>query len=103
MAFGMQGVMTATSGQGVALGAYMLEAANLVRGVKGCALYVVQLSTTAEDTVLITEVWASEDDHAASLGIPEVRALIGRARPLIAGMTHHKALLLGGVGVGDIL
>ncbi len=99
MKFGMQVVMTATPGKGDELAALMLDASKLVSKLKGCQIYVVQLSTSEKDTVLITEVWESEDDHKASLSVPEIRELIGRARPLIATMVHHNAKPLGGVGI----
>ena len=99
MKFGMQVVMTAIHGKGEELAAIMLDASKLVSKLKGCLIYVVQLSTSEKDTVLITEVWASVEDHKASLSVPEIRELIGNARPLIAGMAHHTAKPLGGVGI----
>lgn len=99
MKFGMQVVMTAIPGKGEELAAIMLDASKRVSKLKGCLIYVVQLSTSKKDTVLITEVWASVEDHKASLSAPEIRELIGNARPLIAGMVHHTAKPLGGVGI----
>jgi len=99
MKFGMQVTMTAMPGKGEELAAIMLEASKLVSTLKGCRIYVVQLSTSEKDTVLITEVWDSEEDHKASLSVPEIRELIGTARPLIASMKHHTAKPIGGVGI----
>jgi len=62
MKFGMQVAMTAVSGKGEELAAIMLDASKLVSTLKGCQIYVVQLSTSEKDTVLITEVWDSEED-----------------------------------------
>ena len=99
MKFGMQVVMTATPGKGEELASIMLKAAKLVSKLKGCQVYIVQLSTSEKDTVLITEVWNSEEDHKASLSVPEIRELIGKAKPLIVSLTHHMAKPLGGVGI----
>ncbi|MBT8113826.1 MAG: antibiotic biosynthesis monooxygenase [Arenicella sp.] len=99
VAFGMQVVMTATSGNGEQLAALMLQASELVAPLKGCKLYLVQLSTSAQDSALITEVWESKEDHAASLSVPAVQEIISRARPLIADMAHHTGIPLGGHGI----
>ncbi len=97
--FGMQVVMTAAPGKGNDLAQIMLAASKLLEKLEGCQMYVVQLSRSEEDTVLITEVWESQEDHKASLSVPDIRALIGKARPLIINMTHHSATPLGGVGI----
>jgi len=99
MSFGMQVVMTAVPEKGEELGSLMLEASELVSTLQGCKLYVVQLSSSEKDTVLITEVWESKEDHKASLSLPEIQELIGKARPLISGMVHHAGNPLGGHGI----
>lgn len=98
MKFGMQAILTAVPNQGHALAKIMLEAASVVASVKGCERYIVQQSLTDEAKVLITEVWASQEDHQASLSNEQVRALIARAKPIIAAMEHHPAQFLGGYG-----
>ena len=63
----------------------------------GCELYLVSTSETDDDdAVWITEVWRSEDDHDASLLLSGVPELIGRARPLIAGMGESQRLKVRG-------
>ena len=99
MKFGMQAVLTATPNEGQALAQIMLEASAIVASLQGCELYVVQQALTDETKVLITEVWASQADHQASLSNEQVRALIGRAKPIIARMEHHPAKCLGGHGL----
>jgi len=54
----------------------------------GCVSYVVAADVDDPNCVWITEVWASEDDHKASLQLPSVQSAISRARPLIVGMTR---------------
>jgi len=99
MSFGMHVVMTAIPEKGEELGSLMLEASKLVSSLKGCKLYVVQLSSSEKDAVLITEVWDSKEDHKASLSLPAIQELIGKARPLISGMVHHAGNPLGGHGI----
>jgi quinol monooxygenase YgiN len=66
----------------------------------GCRSYVVARDTKDEDGVWITEVWDSAAQHKASLEIPEVRAVIQKAMPLIAGFdSHQETEPVGGVGI----
>jgi quinol monooxygenase YgiN len=99
MEFGMQAVLTAHAGQGAELAELMLEASRLVGHLSGCKIYIVQRAITDVDKILITEVWADQASHQASLQDPAIRELIGRARPLIAGMEHLPATPLGGKGL----
>jgi len=55
---------------------------------------------TDPDALWITEVWASREDHAASLQLPEVREAIAIGRPLIAGFGERfETEPVGGVGL----
>lgn len=99
MKFGMQAVLTATEGKGDELADIMLQASHAVSNVNGCVLYIVQQSVTDESKILITEVWESKEAHQASLANQKVRELIGKAKPIIAGMEHHPASLVGGHGI----
>lgn len=80
--YGIIGQLNATPGNGQALAAIFKE--DLVP-MNGCVSYVVATDPKEPDTLWITEVWASKEDHAASLQLPAVQEMIGRARPLIAG------------------
>lgn len=55
----------------------------------GCLSYIVAKDQQNPDALWITEVWDSAESHKASLDLPEVQAMIGRARPLIAGMDNR--------------
>ncbi|MGI8999951.1 MAG: putative quinol monooxygenase [Candidatus Limnocylindria bacterium] len=98
--FGLHGSLLATPGQRDALVKHMLDAAALMEDAPGCDLYLVSTSETDDDeAVWITEIWRTEADHDASLSLPGVPELIGRARPLIAGMGDSQRLVpIGGVG-----
>lgn len=98
--FGLHGSIVAQPGQGDALVEHMLEASRLMDDAPGCELYLVSTSETDDDeAVWITEIWRTEADHDGSLSLPGVPDLIGRARPLIAGMGDSQRLVpIGGVG-----
>jgi len=98
--FGLHGSLLATPGKRDALVEYMLAAAELMEIAPGCELYLVSTSEADDDAVWITEVWRSEADHDASLSLPGVPELIGRARPLIAGMGDSQRLRVLGKGRG---
>ena len=60
----------------------------LVGGTKdmpGCQSYVLAEDPTDENAVWITEVWASETAHKASLQLQSVKDAIAKGRELIAG------------------
>jgi len=98
--FGLSGRILAHHGQGDALAEVLLEAARLLEGDEQCELYVVSRSPDDPEAVWVTEVWADEAAHAASLERDDVRALIGRGRPLIAGFGDQVRLRpLGGKGL----
>lgn len=67
----------------------------------GCVSYVVANDTMREDALWVTEVWESAEAHAASLGLPEVRAAIEKGRPLIVGFEGRtETQPVGGLGLG---
>ncbi len=96
--FGLHGSIVAQPGQRGALVEHMLEASRLMDDAPGCELYLVSVSETDDDAVWITEVWRTEADHDASLSLPGVPELIGRARPLIARMGDSQRLRVLGEG-----
>jgi quinol monooxygenase YgiN len=64
----------------------------------GCRLYVVGVSETEPDLIWVNEVWESKDHHAASLQLPETRAAIARAMPMLTGeFTGQELTVAGGL------
>lgn len=55
-----------------------------VAKMPGCTSYAVAEDATAEHILWVTELWQSEQDHNASLGLRQVQEAMPRARPLIA-------------------
>lgn len=80
--FGLIGKMRATAGNRDALLAILLEGTT---AMPGCLSYIVARDPADADAIWITEVWDGRESHRASLQLPQVRAAIARARPLIAG------------------
>jgi quinol monooxygenase YgiN len=51
----------------------------------GCLVYEVGIDPAEPDTVFVVELWTSAEAHRASLALPDVRASIAAARPLLSG------------------
>jgi quinol monooxygenase YgiN len=66
----------------------------------GCDLYVVGASCDDEVTVWVTEVWRSRELHEASLALPEAKAAIAEAMPMLTGeFTKQELSVAGGLGL----
>ncbi|MBX3206838.1 MAG: antibiotic biosynthesis monooxygenase [Labilithrix sp.] len=100
MLFGLFGKMTAVEGQRDALAANLLRAADLMKAVPGCLLYVVSTSETDPLAVWVTEIWRDATAHGASLSMPGVRDLINATMPLLAGAPEGTRFTpVGGKGL----
>jgi quinol monooxygenase YgiN len=100
MLFGLFGKLTANEGQRDALATQLLRAADLMKAVPGCLLYVVNTSDAEPDAVWVTEIWRDENAHGASLSMPGVRDLIQSTMPLLAGAPEGTRFRpIGGKGL----
>lgn len=79
---------TARPGQRDALVEHLLSAASGLREIAGCQLYLINTSPTEPQSVWVTEVWQSQQEHDASLHTPDAQAAISRVLPLLAA--PHK-------------
>ncbi len=71
-----------------------------VGAMAGCISYVIALDHSDADALWVTEIWASEAAHTASLSLPEVKATIARAMPHIAAVEPRIATTpVGGIGL----
>lgn len=87
MKYLLQGTLVAKHGERDTLLEIMKRASALMlEKAKGCELYAVGHSEGDENTVYITEIWATKEDHEASLAVEGVRELIGEAMPILAEM-----------------
>lgn len=84
--FGLIGMMQSTPGARDRLIAILLEGTS---AMPGCLSYVVARDPADENAIWITEVWASEEHHRASLALPAVQQAIAAGRPLIAGFASR--------------
>ncbi|HWE60590.1 MAG TPA: putative quinol monooxygenase [Chloroflexota bacterium] len=99
-AYGCYVKFTARPGQRDALVAYLLRAAAQAEQAEGCALYIVNTSPTEPESVWVTEVWRSQEEHDASLTTEGAQALIKLVLPLLASSPEKIDVLpVGGKGV----
>jgi quinol monooxygenase YgiN len=81
----LQGKLTAKQGHRQELAEILIKASKLVATAKGCNLYAVALNELDLDSVYITEIWDSKEDHDNSLKVQGVRELIMKAMPILDG------------------
>lgn len=94
----MYGKFTARPGERDALVSVLLTAARLVESAPGVLVWLVNESMSEPDVVWITEVWTSKADHDASLSLPGIQELSGRAMPLLAERPERTLLApIGGL------
>jgi quinol monooxygenase YgiN len=95
--YGLIGKIQAAPGQRDALIAILLEG---LRDMPGCLSYIVAQDPADADAIWVTEVWDSQESHAASLSLPAVQQAIARGRPLIAGFgERYETMPVGGHGL----
>jgi quinol monooxygenase YgiN len=95
----MHGYFKAHPGQGDALAAILLNAAESLRANESCLLYVVSRGAD-DDTIWVSEAWTDREAHDASLDDPAAKEQIARAMPLIAGIDGRAEFEpLGGKGL----
>lgn len=95
--YGLIGKMIAADGKREELAQILLTG---TAGMPGCRSYVVALDATDPHALWVTEVWESQEAHAASLSLPVVQQAIARGRPLIAGFGERFVTTpLGGQGL----
>ncbi|MEM7550773.1 MAG: antibiotic biosynthesis monooxygenase family protein [Bacteroidota bacterium] len=99
--YGLHGSLKAKEGKVEELAEILIRASELVSTAKGCRLYAVGFDETKPDTVWITEIWDTREDHDNALKIPDVRALIGTAMPLLDGqpVKGQELSIIGGSGI----
>lgn len=97
--YGLHGKITCAPGARDRLAEILLRGTGFLKTFPGCRLYVVAIDPASADDIWVTEVWDSQEAHAASLKTPEVRAAISEGRGLIVGGTRQVTTALGGVGL----
>ena len=99
MTYGYIGSMRANSGHRDEVIAILLSGADGLRAA-GCQVYAVCSDPADDDIIWVSEVWDSAAAHDASLQLPETKAAIGAAMPLLTGeFTRQELTVAGGLGV----
>ncbi len=97
--FGLIGKMRAQPGKRDMLLEILLRA---TQEMPGCLSYIVATDPADSDAIWITEVWADQTSHEASLSLPSVQAAISEGRPHIAGFDSSTPTEpVGGVGISS--
>jgi quinol monooxygenase YgiN len=99
--YGLHGKIKSKAGSSEKLAKLLLDASTLATTAKGCRLYFISKEKADPDTIWITEVWDSKEDHDNSLKDGSIRALISQAMPLIEGVPEmgQELEILGGLGI----
>ena len=74
-AYGCYVKFTAQPGQRDTLVEHLLSAAAFVEKIAGCELYIINISPTEPESVWVTEVWRSQEEHDASLTVEGFQAI----------------------------
>lgn len=99
MPYGYLGSMRAKAGHREDVIEILLSGADGLRAA-GCQLYAVCTDPADPDVIWVSEIWDSAERHDASLQLPETRAAIGRAMPMLTGeFTRQELMVVGGLGV----
>ncbi|WP_068500276.1 putative quinol monooxygenase [Paenibacillus kribbensis] len=96
--YAMFGKLTTHPGKREELAKMMLESVETLNNMEGCIYYILHAAQDDLDDLWITELWESQEAHAASLKNEKVLELIGRCRHLIAEASTIKVQPLGGKG-----
>ena len=100
MSYGYVGTMKARPGRRDEVTGILLDGAGGLRDV-GCESYIVSVTDADDTTIHVMEVWRSKEHHEASLQLPETRAAIAKAMPMLTGeFTSQELTVLGGLGLG---
>jgi quinol monooxygenase YgiN len=101
MAYGYIGSMKAQPGRRSEVIAILTSGFDGLQAA-GCLSYIVSESASDPDTIWVTEIWPTQDAHDASLELPETKAAIGRAGPMLAGdFTRQDLRVVAGLGLDE--
>ncbi|MFC4292294.1 putative quinol monooxygenase [Sphingorhabdus arenilitoris] len=84
--YGLIGQITSQPGKRAELIAILKQGTADMPGNMG---YVIGKDSADDNAIWIVEIWATKEDHAASLALPSVQSAIAQGRPLIAGFGHR--------------
>lgn len=80
----------------------LLEAADSMKNLDECEIYLVNTTESEPNSVYVYEVWSNEDAHQASLALEETQTLIRKAKTIITGIERISSLnTMGGKGLSS--
>ena len=99
--YGLHSKIKSKAGSFEKLTQILLDASTLATAAKGCRLYFISKDNVDPDSIWVTEVWDSKDDHDNSLKDGSIKALISQAMLLIEGIPEkgQELEILGGLGI----
>ncbi|MFI7546892.1 putative quinol monooxygenase [Actinoplanes sp. NPDC049599] len=98
MSYGYLATMRTQAGHRDDVVRILLDGVDGLRAV-GCRVYLVGVSPAEPDLIWVNEVWESKERHDASLQMPETKAAIARAMPMLTGeFTGQELTIAGGLG-----
>ncbi|WLR46667.1 putative quinol monooxygenase [Halobacillus litoralis] len=100
--FSLFGKFTVQEGERDTMVNLLLEAAESLKNLDECEVYLVNISESESNAVYVYEMWKSEEAHQDSLNLETTQSLIRRAKPIITGMERLNTLQTrGGKGIGQ--
>ncbi|HEV2460350.1 MAG TPA: antibiotic biosynthesis monooxygenase [Ktedonobacterales bacterium] len=99
-AYGCYVKFTAQLGQRDVLVEHLVRAAAFAQNTAGCQLYLINTSPAEQESVWVTELWGSQQEHDASLSGEGAQAAIQQVLPLLVGPPEKFDLVpVGGEGL----
>lgn len=91
---------TASPGKGKSLVNVLMKANRICSNADGCRLYIINQEIDNADSIWVTELWDSEEDHSISLALDGCKELVIEAGHLLARAPEQIELkALAGKGV----
>ena len=93
--------MKAKDGNREQLTSILINTSKLVSTAKGGIVYVLSKDNNDKNSVWVTQIWDSKEDHDNSLKVEGVKELISKAIPIFDGQPQkgQELEILGGKGV----
>jgi len=71
----------------------LVKANNIVSAAKGCRLFMINYDMNTKDSIWVTELWDSQEDHAISLTLDGCKELMVEAAHLLAAEPKQIVLV----------
>jgi len=98
--FSLYGKFTIKDGERDNMVNILLEAAESMKDLDECLIYLISTSESEPNCVFVYEVWSDVTAHQESLKLEATQTLIQRAKPIITGMERISTLkTIGGKGI----